>query len=136
MKVPLECCFYLPVRDRITKLLNSDISNLFFYNKFRYKGRDENNVEDIFDWSAYKSFNNFIPSTSCLIFLQVCWDGASIFTFGTSNQEMWPLIYSIVNLPPSLRDKLHIGTYAIFIDPFLILSHIISYCHKLSHFIA
>ena len=143
MKVPVEYCFYLSVRDRITKLLNSDIRNFFFYEKFRYKGSDENYVEDIYDGSTYKSFNNSIPSNCRLIFLQVCWDGASMFTFGKSNQEMWPLIYSIVNLPPSLRDKLHIGECTSFylshshiIAFYLILSLIIPYNRKMSHIIS
>ena len=100
LRVPSEYCFYLSVRDRIKKLLNSDLRNLFFYDKYRYKSSNESYVEDIFDGSVYKSFKNFIPVECNLIFLQVCWDGASMFTFGKSNQEMWPLIYSIVNFPP------------------------------------
>jgi hypothetical protein len=36
--------------------------------------------------------------------------------FNYSGKSMWPLCYSIMNLPPSLRDKPHIGEYMFIYD--------------------
>ena len=44
------------------------------------------------------------------IFLQLCWDGATMFNF-VKGPSMWPLCYSIMNLPPSLRNKVNIGLH-------------------------
>ena len=44
------------------------------------------------------------------IYLQIYWDGASMFNF-IKGPSMWPLCYSIMNLPPSLRSKMHIGLH-------------------------
>lgn len=49
------------------------------------------------------------------IMLQVCWDGAPIHNT-VQRDSMWPLIYSIVNLPPSMRNKLHLGVHVASFD--------------------
>jgi hypothetical protein len=131
-QIPVRTFFYLSVRDRVEKLLNSDLRNLFYYEKFRYKSTTDDFVEDIYDSKVYKKMKSLIPPQGELIFLQVnskafinndtvlchvssisqrvqvCWDGADMFNY--SGNSMWPLCYSIMSLPPSLRDKSHIGT--------------------------
>ena len=47
------------------------------------------------------------------IYLQLCWDGALLFKFN-NGLSMWPLCYSIMNLPPCLRNKLHVGGFLLF----------------------
>ena len=64
---------------------------------------------DIFDSDTYKHFKSLVPRDGQLIFLQVCWDGADMFNY--SGKSMWPLCYSIMNFPPCLRDKPHIGMF-------------------------
>jgi hypothetical protein len=44
------------------------------------------------------------------IYLQICWDGATMFNF-LKGKSFWPLCYSIMNLPPSLRNKVNIGLH-------------------------
>ena len=99
--------YYLSIRDRITKLLRSELKKLFMYETLRYKSTNDEFIEDIFDSDTYKHFKSIVPLNGELIFLQVCWDGADMFNY--SGKSMWPLCYSIMNLPPSLRDKPHIG---------------------------
>jgi hypothetical protein len=49
--------------------------------------------------------------------VQVCWDGADMFNY--SGSSMWPLCYSIMSLPPSLRDKSHIGMLPLLLCVFM-----------------
>jgi hypothetical protein len=49
-----------------------------------------------------------------LIFLQMCWDGADMFNY--SGKSMWPVLYCIMNLPPALRKKVHIGMHMASFD--------------------
>jgi hypothetical protein len=44
------------------------------------------------------------------IFIQICWDGATMFKF-VQGPSMWPLCYSIMNFPPSMRNKVNIGLH-------------------------
>ena len=104
---PARQFYYLSVRDRIVSLLNSDLRRLFQYESLRHVRNDSDFVEDIYDSTTYKTFSRIIPPNAKLIFLQICWDGADMFSM--SGKSMWPLCYSIMNLPPNLRDKPHIG---------------------------
>jgi len=56
-----------------------------------------------------------VPAGDKIIFIQVCWDGAEVFNNRTDT-SMWPLVYSIMSLPPSLRDKPHIGMHLASFD--------------------
>ena len=106
---PARNFYYLSVRDRIKKLLRSHLKKLFHYESIRYKSTNDDFVEDIFDSDTYKHFKSLVPRDGQLIFLQVCWDGADMFNY--SGKSMWPLCYSIMNFPPCLRDKPHIGMF-------------------------
>ena len=101
------------MEDRLRRLLSSDIKNLFDYALYR-KTSPEGVISDIFDTSLYKKFVNKCPADGKLIYLQVCWDGADMFNF--SGKSMWPLCYCIMNLPPSFRDKMHIGMHVASFD--------------------
>jgi len=46
-----------------------------------------------------------------VIFLQMCWDGADMFKSLKTDQAMWPIFYSIMNLPPSMRSIIHVGMH-------------------------
>jgi hypothetical protein len=70
-KISARVFYYLPIRDRLLKLLNSDLKNMFQYEKYRYKSTNEEFVEDIFDSTTYKTFKDLIPLDYSLIFLQV-----------------------------------------------------------------
>jgi hypothetical protein len=100
----------------MVKLLKSDMRNLFQYEAFRYQSENASFVEDIFDSSTYKKLKSLIPDDCRIIFLQACWDGADMFNY--SGKSMWPLCYSIMNLPPSLRDKPHVGKCSLHIIHF------------------
>ena len=105
--------YYNCVEDRLRKLLSSDLKNLFDYSNYRPKP-SEGVISDIFDTSLFKLFYEKCPNDGKLIYLQVCWDGADMFNF--SGKSMWPICYCIMNLPPSLRDKMHVGMHVASFD--------------------
>jgi hypothetical protein len=67
-------------------------------------------VEDIYDSKVYRKLREQVPAGGVPIFIQICWDGALLFKF-KSGPSMWPLCYSIMNLPPCLRNKVNIGMH-------------------------
>ena len=104
--------YYLPLKDRLLQLLVSDLRNLFHYPDLRNKG-NEDYIEDTFDGTNWKSFDNLMDrnKNEKLIGLQWCWDGADSFTF--SGKSFWPGCISILNFPLDLRSKLHVGMHVI-----------------------
>jgi hypothetical protein len=100
----------MPLKERLIQLLVSDLKNLFHYPILRSK-TDVNFIQDIFDGTTWKYFNNQMDSDigERLIGLQWCWDGADAFTF--SGKSFWPGCFSILNFPKDLRGKLHIGMH-------------------------
>lgn len=68
---PVRSFYYLPIRDRIEKLLHSDMKNMFQYEKYRYRSGQEGFVEDIFESQTYLKFKSLIPDDCHLIYLQV-----------------------------------------------------------------
>jgi hypothetical protein len=42
-----------------------------------------------------------------------CWDG---FQPDDNAKSMWPIFYSILNFPPTLRGKIHYGMHMLAID--------------------
>ena len=41
----------------------------------------------------------------------MCWDGADMFQSMKTDQSMWPIFYSIMNLPPNMRSIVHVGMH-------------------------
>lgn len=68
---PIRTLFYLSIRDRIVKLLLSDLHHLFHYEDYRHKCSNDDFVEDIFDSTTYHSFKRLVPQGHHIIFLQV-----------------------------------------------------------------
>ena len=67
---------------------------------------------------VYKNLRNNVvidDGKTIAIYLQICWDGAPISNTVQRN-SMWLVVYSIVNFPPSLRNKLHIGLHVAAFD--------------------
>ena len=75
----------------------------------------EDYVDDVLDSPAYQALAKEIPDGGIPIFIQLCWDGAVIYRT-VQKESMWPMTYSIVNFPPSLRNKLHIGMHVLSFD--------------------
>lgn len=109
-KIPRHLIYIMPVRDRIKALLKSDVKNLFKYGDLRKKTDQAGYVEDVLDSPVYQKLRREVPDGGIPIFIQLCWDGALMFNAG-SGESMWPLCYSIMNLPPCLRNKVHIGMH-------------------------
>ena len=109
-KIPRQLLYYMPVRDRVAGLLNSDLKNMFYYNTFRKKTETDGYVEDVLDSPVYNKLRKEVPHGGIPIFIQICWDGALMFNAG-KGESMWPLCYSIMNLPPCLRNKVHVGMH-------------------------
>ena len=100
----------MPIRDRITSLMKSDLKNLFQYGDLRKKSDQPGYVDDVLDSPVYDKLRQEVPLGGIPIFIQLCWDGALMFNAG-KGESMWPLCYSIMNLPPCLRNKVHIGMH-------------------------
>lgn len=101
---------YLPIRDRLQRLLNSDLRALFDYADTRSGGNLRTNgdlLSDVFDGSAYKDIMRMVPIGSTLIPLVFSSDGYNMFD--TNQKSLWPLSYFILSLPPKLRHLMHIG---------------------------
>jgi hypothetical protein len=62
-------------------------------------------------------YDNHIPRDikNIPIYLQICWDGAQISNT-VQRDSMWPIIYSILNFPPSMRNQLHLGLHVASFD--------------------
>ena len=105
--------FYLPVAERITRLLRSDFKAFFNYPEMRRKPLP-GVIEDILDGSAWKSIKSQIPHGQHLIGIYICWDGADLFD--NHGISFWPLTYFIVNLPLQYRYKFHVGMHIAYID--------------------
>jgi hypothetical protein len=68
------------------------------------------------DSPLYKKFSESLPDNNSIpILLQLCWDGAEIFNTVKAD-SMWPLTYSITNLPPCLRNQLNVGLHVLGFD--------------------
>ena len=107
--------YYNCIEDRIRKLLLSDFFNFFHYPTFRKRSKNNNLIQDIYDTKTYKQFLKLCKDKNGeMIYIQMCWDGAPIFK--NRRISMWPLCYSIMNFPPSLRDKIHIGLHVASFD--------------------
>ena len=104
--------YYLPLKDRLFKLLVSDLRNLFLYPDLRKVGNSDY-IEDNFDGTNWQTFANLMDSDKHekLIGLQWCWDGADSFTY--SGKSFWPGCISILNFPVDLRSKMHVGMHVI-----------------------
>ena len=104
--------YYFPIKERLLKLLESDLSKLLSYSTLRNKG---NNAffQDIYDGKTWKRFESeMLPNINeKLLGLQWCWDGADAFEF--SGKSFWPSCLSILNLPLDLRSKAHIGMHVV-----------------------
>ena len=73
----------------------------------------EGYTEDVYDSPVYTRLKDWLREKDpdgVPIFLQICWDGATMFNF-VKGPSMWPLCYSIMNLPPSLRNKVNVGLH-------------------------
>jgi hypothetical protein len=104
--------FYFPLRERLTKLLTSDLKNLLEYPN-RRSGQNNDFWDDVYDGLTYKRFEALMDRSKGerLLALQYCWDGADAFNF--SGKSFWPGCVSILNFPKDLRSKLHIGLFVV-----------------------
>ena len=111
---PISRSYYFPIRDRVERELKSCLGNLFLYPELRFHSNDSNLVDDIFDCDEYKGLLASIPHGNKLICLALSLDGT--VTFPNSTNLMYPLSYKVLNLPPSLRNKVHIGMHLAYLD--------------------
>ena len=81
---------------------------LFIY--FSYTFIQDGYIQDVFDSPVYRRLRGEIPPGGYPIYIQICWDGALLFKYNNGG-SMVPLCYSIMNLPPCLRNKLHVGMH-------------------------
>jgi hypothetical protein len=105
--------YYCRIRDRIQVFVDGDLRRLFSYPFDRRKPMD-GYVDDIYDGSCWQGFQSKLGVGEELIGIQACTDGADMFNY--SGKSMWPLAWSIINFPPNLRDKIHLGMHLASFD--------------------
>jgi hypothetical protein len=105
--------YYLPVSGRLTHLLQSSLlKGLFEYEKFRELNEDM--INDVFDGTGWKKFTSKMQEDEIFIGIELCWDGTQPFKYG--KESMWPITYCILNFPPVIRGKIHLGLHMLGID--------------------
>ena len=66
---------------------------------------------DVYFGEHYSTVTALAGEGVKVIFLQMCWDGADMHNKTKADKSMWPIFYSIMNLPPSLRHVVHVGMH-------------------------
>jgi hypothetical protein len=66
---------------------------------------------DVFFGENYARVAELAGEGVKVIYLQMCWDGADMHHKMKADKSMWPIFYSIMNLPPSLRHVVHVGMH-------------------------
>ena len=105
-----ETIYYFPLYDRLKRIVKSDLLNFLLYEKVRQPPLP-GYIEDVFDGSTWKWFQQQMGPNDRFIGLTFCWDGADMFEF--SGKCIWPLSVSIINFPKDLRDKLNVGLHVV-----------------------
>ena len=71
---------------------------------------------DVFFGTSYATIKALAGDDVRVIFLQICWDGADMHHNMKAEKSMWPIFYSIMNFPPSLRHVSHVGMHMAGLD--------------------
>ena len=100
--------YYIPISGRLRKLLKSEVFRKFFEYE-RHRHVEENIITDVYDGQNWKNFKNLINVGENLIGLEVSWDGTNLWE--KNSDSVWPIFCSILNFPPTLRNKLHCGSF-------------------------
>ena len=108
--IDIRFLYYFPLRERLTKLLHSDLLNLFYYPDFKNKSNPLY-WEDVYDGETFKWFKDQMHENAYLIVLQWCWDGADAFNF--SGKSFWPSTVAILNFPIDARKKMNLGLHLV-----------------------
>jgi hypothetical protein len=85
-RVPRRTMYYMTIRDRVSYLLNGDFGRLFDYPKDRNFPM-EGYVDDVYDGTGWKAFENELSPGEELIGIQACTDGADMFNFSGNVRE-------------------------------------------------
>lgn len=105
---------YFPFADRIKKIFKSKVLyELLGYPDLRPKKNGV--IQDVYDGSLWRNFQQKLNKEEKLIALELSWDGAKLFNRSESSNSFWPVMVSILNFPPVLRDKLHYGMHLLAI---------------------
>lgn len=72
--------YYNTIRDRVIRLLDSDVGRLFSYPLDR-RPCEDNYVDDIYDGTAWKGLQSLLENDEELIGIQMCTDGADMYNF-------------------------------------------------------
>jgi hypothetical protein len=88
--------FFMPLRDKLKRLIDSDLSRLVLYDQYR-KPPNPNHVDDFLDSDACKNIQAMAKPNHFVIFVEVVIDGALVFNKGMAKME--PVTVSILSLP-------------------------------------
>jgi hypothetical protein len=114
IKIPQRILYYFPIENRLAAIANSVYSQFLNYDEYRFAPHQDTYMMDIFDGERWKWFQDQMSPGQKFIGLSCCWDGADIFNY--SGKSMWATQICILNLPPSLRNKLWFGLHVTCLD--------------------
>jgi hypothetical protein len=100
--------FYMPLRDKLKRLIDCDLSRLLMYDQHR-KPPHPNHVDDFLDSDACRNIKAMARPNHVVIFVELVIDGALIFNKGMAKME--PVTVSILSLPEPLRHVMHVGIH-------------------------
>jgi hypothetical protein len=114
--------YYFPLVPRILEMCRSPIYRRHITPR-RTSTDDEASFEDVTDGiesrRLFHSTQDGDAATSCQLsfLLAVAYDGTIVTRKVKKASEMWPLLVTILNLPPAVRSKLGVGTFIVALVP-------------------
>lgn len=106
--LPENFFYFMPLRDKLQRLVDSDLARLLQYDRFR-KPPLLNHMDDFLDSEACRNIRAMAKPNHFVIFVEVVIDGALVFNKGMAKME--PVTVSILSLPEPLRHMLHVGMF-------------------------
>jgi hypothetical protein len=115
---PFEVMFFLPIKFRIEQLIHSPLRPLLYYKNTRWTPPQQTRHQfwytDVYDGSTWQWFEDQMGENERFIGLALCSDGFDIYNM--SGKCTNPVQVSILNLPPNMRNKMHVGLFLWAID--------------------
>jgi hypothetical protein len=107
--------YHFPLEKRLANVVNSSLlKNLFYYPQHRKPPESNDCISDVYDGDTWKKFIAYYGHDR-FIGIEICWDGANPFK-SNCGKSIWPVFFSILNLPPPLRGKIHYGLHLLGLD--------------------
>ena len=113
VRKPAEVTFYLSITRRLMWIRDSPLYSLLGYPHFRHQPVADM-MYDIYDGERWQWFTSKMGPADFFVGLTLSSDGFDMFNW--SGKSANPIFFDILNLPPPLRNALHVGLHMVAID--------------------